>query len=213
MTDTANAKATAKANAKDKAKATSISTSKGTIGNVVNSTSTSTSTCIWEDHGVTLHAPPGLSVQVQPLNHEQALLKDTELKSQTRRWDDDIQSCLLMSVPTGECLEVRRARNGDKFRPSWRSDQLHGAVKLTAFMRLQSIPVHKRDDVWIISSATTGRVVAVPPYVSLEYSNNYYKAQDSVEGLEEAHAVGDGKQMEAEAATSIHLLVTITDRH
>jgi len=144
------------------------------VGARVDDTRQDTALIQWQVQGVTVKAPQSLAqnIQIRAISRNEAMEEMSSSSSPLSfpRPDQDavspllsagVKACVLLGVREGDCLEIRHPRNGDRFLPSWRASS---PVKLTAFFRSIMIPLHLRDSVWVVSSAYSGRLVAVPPY-------------------------------------------------
>ena len=137
---------------------------------------------IWKINDVTVISPTHLTVDVQPLADNEVSKIEEELKIMYQtgwKWEKASERIsMIASVSSGELFEIRHPQNGDKL--SRKSNRC--TIKLSSFLRLQGVPVHLREVIWIISSLTTGLVVWVPPFTSFE---NHDKPSES--GLDKEH--------------------------
>ena len=66
---------------------------------------------------------------------------------------------LLHDIPQGATLQVRTARDGDRFHPSWRASD----ISLASFLRGQKVPLERRRAVPLLCRANSTEVLAVFP--------------------------------------------------
>ena len=66
----------------------------------------------------------------------------------------------LYNLPAGSSLEVRMARDGDRFHPKWRERP----VRLVSYLRGQDVPLEERRTLPLICREGTQEVIAVYPW-------------------------------------------------